>query len=159
MRKQWGCTCVNETLLSSHHHRGLTTMWTLFTCSLNWELRMEPVPDQQSLYPDGQHTLAFNVKCMPTVRPSYSDELCIARGFTDSQSRIIMKDSQWTTGMGNHTQERPWSSLCTVDKILGESFQLVCTWSYCLRCLRQRRCKFPQWCRTTRPRWMLSQAQ
>ncbi len=25
------------------------------------------VPDQQSLYPDGQHTLAFYIKCVPTV--------------------------------------------------------------------------------------------
>ncbi len=27
------------------------------------------VPDQQSLFPDGQHTLAFFTKCMPPVRP------------------------------------------------------------------------------------------
>ncbi len=25
------------------------------------------VPDQQSLYPDGQHTLAFYIKCVPPV--------------------------------------------------------------------------------------------
>ncbi len=25
------------------------------------------VPDQQSLYPDGQHTLAFDIKCVPPV--------------------------------------------------------------------------------------------
>ncbi len=26
-----------------------------------------PVPDQQSLYPDGQHNLAFGNKCVPPV--------------------------------------------------------------------------------------------
>ncbi len=25
------------------------------------------VPDQQPLYPDGQHTLAFYIKCVPPV--------------------------------------------------------------------------------------------
>ncbi len=25
------------------------------------------VPDQQSFYPDGQHTLAFYIKCVPPV--------------------------------------------------------------------------------------------
>ncbi len=25
------------------------------------------VPDQQSLYPDGQHTLVFYIKCVPPV--------------------------------------------------------------------------------------------
>ncbi len=46
---------------------------------LNWEYRREhgvdctpsktyanSVPDQQCLYPDGQHTLAFKIKCGPT---------------------------------------------------------------------------------------------
>ncbi len=55
-------------------------MRTLFTCSLEWELRREHVPygtpslayinlapDQQSLYPDGQHTHAFYIKCAPPV--------------------------------------------------------------------------------------------
>ncbi len=30
-------------------------------------LRVKPTPDQQSLYPDGQHTLAFYIKCVPPV--------------------------------------------------------------------------------------------
>ncbi len=59
---------------------GLTTMRTLLTCSLNWELRRKhgsystpskayanSVPDQPSLYPGEQHTLAFYIKCVPPV--------------------------------------------------------------------------------------------
>ncbi len=48
-------------------HRGLT----IFTCSINWELKggmgsmayTNSVPDQHALYPVGQHTFAFFTKC------------------------------------------------------------------------------------------------
>ncbi len=67
-------------MLRGPRHRGLATMRTLFTCSLSWEYKREQrpygtqslantnsVPDQQSLYPDGQHTLAFYIKCVPAM--------------------------------------------------------------------------------------------
>ncbi len=60
--------------------QGLTTMRTLFICSLNWELTKEhgvdgapgkaytnSVTDQHSLYPGRQHTLAFFTKCATPV--------------------------------------------------------------------------------------------
>ncbi len=55
-------------------------MLPLFACFLNWELRREHevhgtpgqaytnlVPDQHSLYPVRQHTLAFYTKCVTPV--------------------------------------------------------------------------------------------
>ncbi len=48
-------------------------MRTLFACSLKGpygvpsEAYNTSAPDQQSLYPDGQHTLAFYTKCVPPV--------------------------------------------------------------------------------------------
>ncbi len=56
--------------------QGVTTMWMVFTRSLNWECRrMEhagcgtpgkafthSVPDKHSLYPVGQHSFAFFTK-------------------------------------------------------------------------------------------------
>ncbi len=48
--------------------QGLTTMRILFTYSLNWNKEGgKAVPDQHSLYADGQHTLAFYIKCVPPV--------------------------------------------------------------------------------------------
>ncbi len=67
-------------MLPDPRHRGLTTMRTLFTYFLNGELRREhevqgtprqtytnSVPDQHSLYPVRQHTLAFYTKCVTPV--------------------------------------------------------------------------------------------
>ncbi len=58
--------------------QGLTTMRTLFTCFLNWEYRRghevygtrsqaytNSIPDKHPLCPDGQHTLAFYINCVP----------------------------------------------------------------------------------------------
>ncbi len=60
--------------------QGLTNLRTLFTCFPNWEQRREQGPydtpnsaftnsvtDEQSLYPDGQHTRVFYTKCAPIV--------------------------------------------------------------------------------------------
>ncbi len=34
------------------------------------QVNTNSVPDQQSLYPDGQHTLAFYTKCVQPVGPA-----------------------------------------------------------------------------------------
>ncbi len=60
--------------------QGITTMWMLVTCSLSWKYGMghgvygasskaytNAVPGQHYLCLNGQHTLAFFIKCVPPV--------------------------------------------------------------------------------------------
>ncbi len=71
-------------MLFSLHNRGLTTMRTFFTCSLNWELSREhgvrPLPPRlpaNFLYPVGQHTFAFCIKCVIAVISSTKHMLIV----------------------------------------------------------------------------------
>ncbi len=52
-------------MLPDPRHRGLTTMRTLFTNSVTGN--KEGDKGLMLLYPDGQHTLAFYIKCVPPV--------------------------------------------------------------------------------------------
>ncbi len=67
-------------------------------------------PDQQSLYPDGQHTLAFFIKCVPPVG--------LQAGFA-----VIGKDVQLVSGYLNAETE-DLLQLCTCHSVQSERLKL-----------------------------------
>ncbi len=88
------------------HHRGLTTMQTLFTCALNkkyaWDTN--PVPDRHSASLNGQRTLASYTKCMMRqcalvlLVPSVSGPLSI--GLTALHLQVVLSLEDLLSIMG-----------------------------------------------------------
>ncbi len=76
--------------------RGLTTMRRYFLAPLNGNkegskdfmaLRVKSTPTR-SLYPDGQNTLAFYIKCVPPVGPAFIWRMAL-EVFASLNSRFV----------------------------------------------------------------------